>query len=147
MRNALSRLLASGRRLAQVLWSSAAGAPAFVVIGFIGLGVDLGVLTLMEGAGLPMYAARGISLPIAVCTTWLLNRRFTFEASGRALQNEALRYFGVSAVTQGFNYIVSLSLVRALGFPHLIAALTGSAAAMVASFLGYKFFAFAKRSM
>ncbi|HHN73385.1 MAG TPA: GtrA family protein, partial [Thermopetrobacter sp.] len=56
----------------------------FLLVGFGGLAVDMGVFRLLTlAAGLPPLSARVASLALATLFTWSLNRAFTFGASGR----------------------------------------------------------------
>jgi putative flippase GtrA len=117
----------------------------FIVVGFSGLGVDLGGFAALERCGLPLPFARALSLPLAITTTWLLNRRFSFAPSGRHPAAEALRYFAAAGASQSTNYAVTLLIVGLIPtVPHILAAAIGSATAMVVSYVGFRFFAFAK---
>jgi putative flippase GtrA len=121
-----------------------AGLVRFLGVGVLGLVVDLGLLVLLEKAGLPLWGARAISLPTATLATWVLNRIHTFSGSGRAAHHEALRYFAVAGVAQSVNYLVALGLAD-LGphVPHVVAAFVGSVVATLFSYTGQRFFTFA----
>jgi putative flippase GtrA len=57
----------------------------FIVVGSIGFAVDGGLLTLLTAAyGLSPFLARGISFPVALTATWLLNRTWTFTGGADA---------------------------------------------------------------
>jgi putative flippase GtrA len=71
------------------------------------------VFSLCSAAGASDAAARLVSLAIATVVTWRLNRRFTFNPSGRGNHAEALRYAVVALCAQGFNLAVFLA-IRAL---------------------------------
>lgn len=117
----------------------------FLCVGLVGLAIDSGVFALFfsHGAGAPV--ARAISLFIATVVTWLLNRQFTFGASGRTPIVEMTRYFGVATVAQGFNYIVFLTLHYATGEAHPYACLfTAAVLTTFFSFTGQSVFAFAR---
>ena len=55
----------------------------FLVIGTIGLAVDVGLFTIVATFGVNPLVARGISLAIATLVTWRFNRALTFETTGR----------------------------------------------------------------
>ena len=60
------------------------GLARFLIVGLIGLSVDSVLFSvLLHVAHLDKAVARAISMPIATSVTWLLNRRLTFEATGR----------------------------------------------------------------
>jgi putative flippase GtrA len=117
----------------------------FLCVGLVGLAIDSSVFALFfhNGAGAPL--ARAVSLAVATVATWLLNRTFTFGASGRPPVVEMLRYFGVAAVAQGFNYVVFLALHYATHEAHPFACLfTAAVLTTFFSFTGQSVFAFAR---
>ena len=121
-----------------------AGLFKFLGVGVIGLVVDLGLLTLLERLGLPLWGARAISLPTATLVTWVLNRSHTFTGSGRSAGQEALRYFAVAGVAQSVNYVVALGISDvAPHMAHVVAAFFGSVLATLFSYTGQRFFTFA----
>ena len=118
---------------------------SFLGVGVLGLTTDLFILWAAERMGLPLWAARGVSLPLATSVTWMLNRRHTFGASGLAAHHEAMRYFAVALVAQSVNYVVSLGAADILPhIPHLVAAFIGSVVATLFSYSGQRFFTFAR---
>src|SRR5580698_1310309 len=54
---------------------------SFAVIGVIGFIVDSSVLYLAIDVGLGLYFGRVLSYLVAVTTTWVLNRHFTFPGA------------------------------------------------------------------
>ncbi|MBE7219096.1 MAG: GtrA family protein [Caulobacteraceae bacterium] len=133
---------------------------AFLAVGVVGLVVDLGLLFVLERAGLPLAIARAVSLPAATLVTWLLNRRHTFASSGRKAHHEALRYAAVAAAAQSVNYVAALAIASILrSEPHLavavlsltrhmphaidmVSAFTGAVIATLFSYTGQRFFTF-----
>ena len=131
-------------RFADILRAlSRAGLPRFGAIGAVGLATDALVFSLLSGSGFADAAARALSLAVATCVTWRLNRRFTFGASGRRTHAEALRYVAVALCAQGFNYALFLSL-RALApeVPALLTLTVSAASAAAFSFAGQSIVAF-----
>lgn len=58
--------------------------PVFALIGACGFVIDSGVMTLVHRlGGVDLFLARGISFPLAVTCTWLLNRRWVFPGAAR----------------------------------------------------------------
>jgi len=119
----------------------------FLAVGFVGLGVDLGVFSLLEHFGVPFLWARAMSLPLATCATWMLNRRHTFTPTGRKPHHEALRYILVTGVSQTVNYLIMiLAANMAHNLPHVLAAFVGSVVATLFSYTGQRYFTFAPAS-
>lgn len=118
---------------------------SFLSVGVLGLTTDLAILWFAERMGLPLWAARAVSLPLATSVTWTLNRRHTFGASGLSAHREAVRYFAVAAVAQSVNYVVGLGAADIIPhIPHLVAAFIGSVVATLFSYSGQRYFTFAR---
>lgn len=123
------------------------GLVRFLTVGAGGLSVDLAVLTLLEQAGAGHAVARAASLAVATLTTWALNRQFTFGESGRRPRAELGRYAFVALIAQSVNYTVFLAVCAALpAVPHAVAAVIGAVAATGFSYIGQRFFTFARRT-
>ena len=136
-----SNLVERLRRLAAL---APKGSVAFLAVGVVGLAVDMAVFTALHAAGLDKAVARAISLSVATVVTWLLNRRVTFAATGRARHREAGRYMIVTAFAQGISFISFLAICSA--FPRLapqIALFVGAVIATLFSYSGQRFFTFA----
>lgn len=117
----------------------------FVAVGFTGLAVDTAVFTVLHGQGLVPAAARAGSLAVSTVVTWQLNRRFTFERTGRRKRAEVVRYAMVVAIAQGISYSVFLAVLGLA--PHIypvLAILAGAVSAVGFSFGGQRLFTFAR---
>jgi putative flippase GtrA len=125
--------------------------PAFAVIGLIGYFVDAGIT--FAGAkyvGLPPELARPPGFIVATIVNFVLNRAITFRHSRAPFFRSFLRYCGVASVGLAVNYAVYLACVflsPSFGIavtdkilPLFVAA--GSGAAMILTFVGFRFFAF-----
>ena len=65
----------------------------FGLVGICGFVVDGGLLSLLVTKfGTNPLVARSISFPVAVFTTWLLNRRFTFDVGRSSAKGEVSEY-------------------------------------------------------
>lgn len=119
---------------------------AFAFAGGIGFLVDAATLfILLHVTPLGPFSARLFAIATAMTVTWLLNRTFTFGPSGRSLADEGSRYGAVGAATSLFNYAVYSALLLLMpGLNPLLALVAASAAAMVASYLGYSRLVFAR---
>ena len=111
----------------------------FLVVGAIGFAVDACVLAfLVAVTPLGPFAARLVSIAIALAATWLLNRTFTFGPSSRSVAVEGTRYGGGGIATFGAHYLVySAPLGGFPALPPLFALVVASVAAMTLSFIGY----------
>jgi putative flippase GtrA len=124
--------------------------PAFAAIGGLGFCVDAGLTVLIVASfGLSPFLARLPAVVAATIATFLLNRAFTFAGRGFWL-HELGRYIVVAASGQLVNYAVYAAVLTAIGrlglgsapAPIAFAVACGAGAAMVLTFLGFRFFAF-----
>lgn len=116
----------------------------FVIVGATGFVVDAGVLWLfLSFTPIGPFVARVIAIAMAMTTTWLLNRTFTFGASKRTLVAEGFRYGFIGVVTSLINYgIYALLLIGAPLLSPYAALVFASIAAMLFSFFGYSRYVF-----
>jgi putative flippase GtrA len=125
--------------------------PAFAAIGLIGYFVDAGIT--FAGAkygGLSPALARPPGFIIATIVNFALNRSITFRHARTPFFRSFLRYCGVASVGLAANYAVysaCVLLAPSLGIavtpailPLFVAA--GGGAAMILTFVGFRFFAF-----
>lgn len=149
MKSTLASLSPAAReRLARIL--------KFAMTGGIGFVVDVGVLTILTvGFDVNPYVARVFAILIAMITTWLINRRYTFKVhdkvtDAKGLVAEGGRYGLVAvgaALVNYATYAATLWVLLAViaGFEDLmppLAAVVGSGVAMFFSWFGYSRFAF-----
>jgi putative flippase GtrA len=125
--------------------------PAFAAIGVIGYLVDATITYVgAKYLGLSPELARPPGFLVATIVNFSLNRSITFRRSRAPLLRAFFRYCGVAAVGLAVNYAVySVCVVLAprigIGVTPAILPLfvaVGSAAAMVLTFVGFRFFAF-----
>jgi len=131
----------------------------FAMTGGIGFVVDVGVLTLLTNdhfmINMNAYVARVFAILIAMTTTWLINRRFTFKVHDkvtdrRELVAEGGRYGLVAVSAALVNYGVYAATLYSLpdqmfgtdDIQPVIGAVVGSGVAMFFSYYGYSRFAF-----
>ena len=129
----------------------AAQVPAFAAIGLLGYFVDATITYVCaKYLGLSPELARPPGFLVATVVNFALNRSIPFRHSHAPLFRAFIRYCGVAAVGLAVNYSVySVCVVLAprVGIvvtpailPLFVAA--GSGAAMVLTFVGFRFFAF-----
>jgi len=124
----------------------------FAAIGFTNAAVDFGVLYILialtgmvKGPGFSVFKA--ISFMIAVTHSYFWNRYWTFERKNAAGSREFISFIVVSVIALMINVGVA-SIVNAL--PTLVspaawagvAAIAGSATALLLSFVGYRLLVF-----
>ena len=125
--------------------------PAFAAIGLLGYFVDATITYVCaKYLGLPPEFARPPGFILATLVNFTLNRSITFRNSRAPLFRAFLRYCGVASVGLAVNYSVysacvllapraGVAVTPAI-LPLFVAA--GSGAAMVLTFVGFRFFAF-----
>lgn len=110
----------------------------FALIGAVGFLVDVAFLYVLI-SWLGVIGARLVSFLCAVFTTWLLNRRFTFEqrSAGPSLPAEFVAYLGLMLVGGAINYGVYATLIYlSVGVAHypILGVAVGSIAGMACNF-------------
>jgi putative flippase GtrA len=125
--------------------------PSFAAIGLLGYFVDSAITYLCaKYLGMSPEFARPPGFIAATIVNFALNRAITFRNADAPLMRAFLRYWLVAGTGLAVNYAVYSACVRAAPLfgiavtaailPLFIAC--GSAAAMVLTFLGFRFFAF-----
>ena len=110
----------------------------FAIVGAIGFSVDAGVLHLLVAqAGWSPFAARALSFPPALTSTFLLNRAWTFKS----LRIPAAQAYGAYTLIQIAGALINLAvfalcvlLVPALYQWPLIALAIGAGASLLFNF-------------
>lgn len=129
----------------------------FAAIGFTNAAVDFGVLFLLIGltehnTGFYFSLFKGVSFVVASIHSYYWNKFWAFDAGkSEGGVGEAAKFFAVAGVSVAVN-VLAASLVVAVGplggiTPDqwaLVAAVVGSAVALVFSFVGYKLYVFHK---
>jgi putative flippase GtrA len=101
---------------------------------------------------MPFEAAVVVAYLLGTTTAYLLARRFVFDASGRSVASEVRRFVLVNIVALGFVWAISVGLAR-LVFPAIaftwhaddIAHLIGVLTPAVTSYIGHRFYTFARK--
>ncbi len=125
--------------------------PAFAAIGLLGYFVDAGITYLCaKYAGLSPELARPPGFIIATIVNYLLNRSITFRHARTPVIGSFVRYWIVASAGLAVNYAVYSACVLSAPIagiavtpailPLFVAA--GSGAAMILTFIGFRFFAF-----
>ena len=123
----------------------------FLMVGTAGFLVEAAILTyLCNIRGFGPYTGRAVSFGVAVVTTWLLNRTFTFKMRAyRRPHAEFLRYLAVSALGLATNLSVYGAAVASVywmkRYPAL-ALVPASLAGLAINYLGARHFAFGTKA-
>jgi putative flippase GtrA len=119
-------------------------AAAFLLVGSLGFGIDLGILLLLVDAHLSAYLARPLSMLVAMTATWLLNRRYSFGTSGHKAHKEYIRYGVVTLGAALINYAIYAACLKLM--PPAAAATAGSLIPMALTYTGYNHWVFGSNS-
>jgi putative flippase GtrA len=118
----------------------------FAVTGCVGFGVDSGILYILLHAGFGPYVARAVSIPVAMFTTWTINRNWSFQKSDKRWSIELIQYVSVAGFAALINYSVyALALQFIAGITPFWALVLASAVAMFVSYFGYGRVVFGKK--
>ena len=116
----------------------------FAVAGATGYVVNIAVFAAgLHGAQLDYRMSAVVAFAVALATTFVLNRRFTFQISGGPIANHVWRYFLVSLVAFGANLAVLNGLVAG-GVTKLAGQAVAVAVAAPVNFAGQRLWAFAE---
>ncbi|MEM8633351.1 MAG: glycosyltransferase family 2 protein [Pseudomonadota bacterium] len=137
------------RRLYLYRFANAMHLAQFLVVGALGVVVNLCVLTLLLFLGLPEAICLAGGIVVSVGSNFLLNRRLTFSyARHRPVGHQFVGFLGASAVGAGVSFMVSLVLrtqvLGAASYGLHLAALGGIACGMIFNYLGSRFLVFRK---
>jgi len=121
----------------------------FLAVGGTGFLVDAAVLAVMtELLSVGALPGRTVSFSVAVLSTWLLNRRWSFRTREAPSWGEFLRYL----TSQGTGLSVNLAVFVTLGAfapdpasRPLVALAVASMVAMIVNYLGLRFVVFGLR--
>ncbi len=116
----------------------------FLFAGAVGFAVDMGVLwLLLDIKLLDPFTARAPAIGAALVCSYIINRTFTFGASGRKVAAEGIRYGSVGLISTLINYSVYSGLLLILpGISPYVALIFGSGSATSFAYLGYSRFVF-----
>jgi len=115
----------------------------FGLVGGVGFLVNLAVYTLLvHPAAVDYRAANVAAWLVAVLNNFILNRHWTFDASGGRARSQAVRFFVVSLVAEGFSLLMLTLLVEGADVAKVPAQALAVATSMPLNFLGNKLWSF-----
>jgi putative flippase GtrA len=116
----------------------------FLGVGAVGYVVNLAAFAAAaHGAGIDFRAAAVASFVVALLTTFVLNRHFTFGAGHGRVAGQLWRYLLVNLAGFATNLLVLIALVTLAEVAKLPAEAVAAAAAAPVNFLGGRLWAFA----
>ncbi|MGP0102445.1 MAG: GtrA family protein, partial [Solirubrobacteraceae bacterium] len=88
----------------------------FGLVGGVGFIVNLAVYALfVHSAGVDYRVASVVAWLVAVLNNFVLNRHWTFDASGGRAHRQAIRFLLVSLVAEGFSLLLLTTFVQGAG--------------------------------
>jgi dolichol-phosphate mannosyltransferase len=116
----------------------------FLVVGGMGAVVNLGVLTLLVMADLPVRVSIASAIFVSMCFNFVLNRRFSFSFARRGpWLKQFMRFIGASSAGALLNYVCTLAMLNYV--PSLLpqlAAMTGIVAGTGVNFVASRYLVF-----
>jgi dolichol-phosphate mannosyltransferase len=118
----------------------------FLVVGALGTLVNLVMLTLALGAGLPMTLSLATAIFVSMSFNFVLSRRFSFSnARHSAWPRQFISFVAASSIGALINYVCSVFLLSHFaGIRPQLAALAGIAAGTGFNFVASRYFVFTK---
>jgi len=116
----------------------------FGLVGGVGFVVNVAVYAvLVHGASVDYRAANVVAWSVAVVNNFVLNRHWTFDASGGRARIQAIRFLLVSLVAEGCSLLLLTLFVQSGGIAKVPAQAMAVAGSMPLNFLGNKLWSFA----
>jgi putative flippase GtrA len=118
----------------------------FGVVGGSGFVVNIAVYALcVHVLGVDYQVSSVLAWLVAVLNNFVLNRHWTFDAAAGSARLQAIRFFLVSLVAEGFSLGLLTILVESAGVEKVAAQALAVAAVMPLNFLGNKLWSFRAR--
>jgi putative flippase GtrA len=119
---------------------------AFLAVGAIGYVVNLAAYAVaLHGLAIDYRTAATLAFGLALTTTFVLNRRYTFAAGDGAVHRQAWRYALVNALGFATNLVTLQLLVEHGQAPKLTAEALAAVVAAPVNYAGQRLWAFARR--
>ncbi len=117
----------------------------FLVVGFSGIIVNLGVLTVLLRTGVTDRPAVAVAIAVSLVWNFILNRRFSFSyARDRSILHQFLGFVAACSLGAAVNYVVTVRLLALTPYKQL-AAVAGILAGTMFNFVASRFFVFRAR--
>ena len=109
----------------------------FILVGVVGFLLDYSLFTFISHYA-PDFVSRAVSFSVALFTTWVLNRRYTFSFAEKSLVREFFKYVAASKFSVFLNYVVFILLVALFSFSYLESYVFATALSSVSNYLLYR---------
>lgn len=113
----------------------------FCLVGAINTGVDFLVFALLSNLGVLLLAAQVVSYTCGILNSFLLNRKWTFQAKRRS-PRQLLRFLVLNLFTLLITYGLLLCFTDQFGWSVLFSKLLATAASLVINFTGSRLLVF-----
>lgn len=124
------------RRLYLFLYPESSYLLQFLVVGFLGIGVNLGVLTLALWAGIAVKLAIILGIAVSMVFNFALDRRFAFSyARNGKISQQFVGFVTVCLLGSLLNYLSAIWLLKR--FPSLLPQLAELVGISVGTFFNY----------
>ena len=118
----------------------------FGMVGGVSFVVNLVVYTLfVHAVGVDYRVASIVAWLVAVLNNFVLNRHWTFDASGDRAHRQAIRFLLVSLAAEALSLLLLTLFVQGAGIAKVPAQALAVAGAMPLNFLGNKLWSFRTR--
>jgi putative flippase GtrA len=118
----------------------------FGMVGGVGFVVNLVVYTLfVHSVGVDYRVASVVAWLVAVLNNFILNRHWTFDASGDRAHRQAIRFLCVSLIAEAVSLLLLTLFVEVAGLAKVLAQALAVGGAMPLNFLGNKLWSFRVR--
>jgi putative flippase GtrA len=115
----------------------------FGVVGAIGFVVNIAVYALfVHGVGIDYHVAAAVAWLVAVLNNFILNRHWTFDASGGRAHHQAARFLIVSLCAFAVSQLLLTLFVEVAALPKVPAQALAVATSMPLNFIGNKLWTF-----
>jgi putative flippase GtrA len=116
----------------------------FAAVGVFGYGLNLALFAAMVGpAAWDHRVAAAVSTALALCSNFVLNRLWTFDADHAPVASQAWKFAVVSAVAIAVNVVAILLLVDVAGLPELAGEALAVCCQAPVSYVGNRLWTFA----
>lgn len=109
-----------------------------ILIGFVSLAVDMGVIVSLTGSGMWYIASAAVGFCVSLVVNWALNRAFVFRSCKLSLRVELAAYALIAVVGLALTECVMYVSVELFGAPYQLAKLVAAAVVLTWTFTARK---------
>jgi putative flippase GtrA len=113
----------------------------FLIVGGFGFLIDVSITYFLISTGISNWFARVPAISLAMISTWIINRYFTYKVKSDNSSQEAFRYLSIATLMAFLNYVIYLFLTLKDFIP-LSALMIATTIQIILSFYLYRQFVF-----